>query len=115
MESRNDLMLDENQHRLLMCYRMAKVLSGREIYLDATGLRMFWRLEKNGRTTNIFHSIDDMEHHLECLMESRSRLRPETCSELEPEVIRRLDVVFNRQTSRTKGMPILFSSKINRM
>lgn len=112
MENRNELMLDENQHRLLMCGRMAKALDKGEIYLDATGAKMFWRLEKNGRTSNIFHSIDEMEFHLECLLESSVRLNGQ--KGIGPRMRRRADIVFKRHDNRINGTPMMFHSSISR-
>lgn len=112
MENRNELMLDENQHRLLMCCRIAKALDKGEIYLDATGTKMFWRLEKNDRTSNIFHSIDEMEQHLECLLESAVRLNGRRG--LSPSIKRRADIVFKRHDYRSNGVPMMFQSSVSR-
>ena len=114
METKNELMLGKNQYRLLMCSRMARLLGKGEIYLDATGPKMFWRMKKAGRTSNVFHSIDEMEFYLECLMESRVRLSPGVVKTLKPEVARRRDVIVDRHNHRTNGSPMVFSSRINR-
>lgn len=109
METKNDLLLDENQHRLLMCCRMAKVLGKGNIYLNATTHKMHWYMEKGDRITGVFHSISEMEEYLEHLLENRSKIG------LTKEFERRNSVIRGRRNARTKGTPILSSSKINRM
>lgn len=105
-------MLDENQHRLLMCMRMAKALGGGEIYLDATTHKMHWRLEKNGRTTHCFHSLDEMEAHLEHLLENRSRCG---LGITDSNIQQRMHALEERRRYRTNGTPMLFHSRINGM
>lgn len=112
METRNELLLNENQHRLLMCMRMAKALGVGEIYLDATTHKMHWRLEKEGHSTRRFYSIEEMETHLEHLLENRSRVG---LTGMTPCMKRRAKVMSERQRSRTNGTPMLFQSRINGM
>lgn len=112
METKNDLMLDETQHRLVMCCRMAKALGKGEVFLDLTTPRMCWRIEKNDKVLQTFHSIDDMEEFLENLLEKRYRTNFMR-SQLEPQVARRLNVVEIRKNMRTTGAPMTFHSKVN--
>ena len=114
MESRNDLMLNENQHRLLMCCRMARALGKGEIHLDATGAKMFWRMEKDGRTLNIFHSINEMESSLEHMLENRFKHENVGNKGLDPRLRRRLEIIHTRHKSRTNDRPMVFSSRTNR-
>ena len=104
-------MLDENRHRLLMCMRMAKSLGAGMIYLDATTHRMHWKLEKEGHATRRFHSIDELEAHLEHLLENRSRTG---LGNICRTVKRRAHVISIRESARTNGTPMLFQSRINR-
>lgn len=114
METKEELMLDENQYRLLMCMRMAKALGLGEIYLDATLHRMHWRMEKDGRVTDVFHSLDEMEVHLERLLENRCRLKPFLAKNMSPQLRRRYETVSLRHSYRTNGTPLVFQSRINR-
>ena len=107
METMNELLLDVNQHRLLMCCRMAKALDKGEVFLNAATHKMHWCLEKDGRVTNIFHSMEEMESYLEHLLDNRSRIG------ITKEVARRADVVRKRREYRTNGRPMLFSSRTN--
>ena len=107
-------MLNENQHRLLMCCRIAKALDKGEIYLDATGPRMFWRLEKDERTINVFHSIDEMECYLEHLLESRNRTNRPKYGTMDSSIKRRTNIIYERHESRMTGKPMLFQSQINK-
>lgn len=107
------MLLDENQHRLLMCCRMAKALEQGDIYLDATGAKMFWKMEKEGRPARTFRSIDEMESYLEHLLENRSRTSPTRIRLLEPSVRRRLDIIHARNEYRESGTPLVFNSRIN--
>lgn len=106
-------MLNENQHRLLMCMRMAKALGKGEIYLDATGHKMCWRMEADGRPSIVFHSIGEMEEYLEHLLENRWRSRHNHLGHTGREVKRRMIVVRERQRARTNGVPMMFPSRIN--
>ena len=109
METRNDILLDVNQHRLLMCCRMAKALGKGDIYLNATSHKKYWYMEKDERITGIFHSIDEMEEFLEHLLENRSTVG------LTREISRRSSLVRERRAARTNGRSMLLSSRINRM
>lgn len=109
METKNDILLDVNQHRLLMCCRMAKALGKGEVYLNASSHKMYWFMEKDDRITGMFHSIDEMEEYLEHLLENRSRIG------LTREVDRRLSVIKERREHRTNGHAMLFPSRANRM
>lgn len=115
MENLNNIKLDINQHRLIMCMRMAKAMGKGEIYLDATTPKMCWRMEKDGVTTGIFDSIDKMEEYLEHLLENRSRLAADRLDNMHPAVKRRLGVIMERNRSRTNGRSMTFNSRINRM
>lgn len=113
MGNNNDLMLKENQHRLVMCGRMARALNKGDIYLDITGPRMRWRIEKEDKVTHTFHSLDDMEEFLEYLLE-KAFDRGSGRLNLEPQVIRRLNVIHAKRNFRTNGTPMVFRSKVNR-
>ena len=113
METANEILLDENQHRLLICHRMAKALGKGEIFLDATGHKMRWRIEKDDRTTNLFYSIEEMELYLERLLENRYKSSRLELSYIDPRVRRRMSVINERHRSRTNGVPMTFHSRIN--
>lgn len=115
MENLSDIRLDVNQHRLIMCMRMAKAMGKGDIYLDATTHRMCWRMENSGVTTGVFDSIDKMEEYLEHLLENRSRLASDRLDCMHPAVRRRLGVITERNRSRTNGRSMTFNSRINRM
>ena len=106
-------MLKENQHRLVMCGRMAKALDKGEIYLDVTGPRMCWRIEKEEKVIHTFHSLDDMEEFLECLLEKKFSMGTSRLN-LEPQITRRLNVIHKKRNLRTNGTPMVFRSKVNR-
>lgn len=101
--------MDVNQHRLLMCCRMAKALGKGEIYLNAATHKMYWYMEKDDRITGIFRSMDEMEEYLEHLLENRSR------AGLPKEVARRSTLILKRKDARTNGYAMLLPSRINRM
>lgn len=101
--------MDVNQHRLLMCCRMAKALGKGEIYLNATTHKMYLYMEKDDRVTGIFRSMDEMEEYLEHLLENRSR------AGLPKEVARRSSLIHERRAARTNGCTMLLPSRINRM
>lgn len=113
METKEELCTEETTHRLLMCMRMAKALEKGEIYLDATTSVMFWRLEKEGRTVNTFHSIDEMESYFEHLLENRWRLDGRNLRNMDQRVKRRMMVMNERHDARTNGRPMTFHSRIN--
>ena len=113
METRNDLLLSETQHRLLMCMRMAKALGKGEVHLDATTHKMCWKLERHDMVSNVFYSIDEMENYLEHLLENRWRLGARGLGNMDPRVKRRLNVIQERHRSRTNGTPMTFPSRIN--
>ena len=109
-----DIMLDENQHRLLMCCRMAQALGQGDIFLDATGYRLCWRMERKGKATNVFYSIDEMECYLEHLLENRWRVGVLGKCATDAEVKRRLDIIKERHSSRTSGERMTLFSRANR-
>lgn len=111
METRNEILLDENQHRLLMCCRMARALGVGEVYLDATTHKLYWVLEKDGRPVNRFRSMGEMEEHLEHLLENRSRTCCNGLGNMDRNVKRRMQVM----KTRTNVTPMLFHSRINGM
>lgn len=114
MITRNDILLEENQHRLLMCMRMAKSLGVGEVYLNLATHKPFWYIERNGVCHERFYSMEEMESYLEHLLENRWR----PCGGLgtmSREVKRRYDILTQRRLSRTNGSPMLFPSSINRM
>lgn len=113
METKNELMLDEDQHRLLMCCRMARALDKGEIFLDATCHKMRWRLEKDGMTCNIFYSLDEMEQHFEHLIECRFRFSRLDIGYMDSRIRRRVDIIRKRHELRTNGTPMTFNSSIN--
>lgn len=113
MGIRNDLLLDVNQHRLLMCARMAKALEKGEVYLDATTHRMRWKLEKDGVVGNVFDSLDEMEDFLEHLLENRYKSDMCGLGNMDRRVKRRMNVIRERHRSRTNAVPMTFPSRIN--
>lgn len=106
------MMLDENQHRLLMCCRISKALNMGDIYLDATYPKMRWRIERGERPNLHFSSIDEMEEYLEHLLENHSVASGNSCN-MDPDVRRRARIVLERKKVRTFGGAMLFPSKIN--
>lgn len=112
MKTRNDLLLNETQHRLLMCCRMAKSLGQGEVFLDATTHKMSWHIGREGHPDKVFHSLDEMEEYLEHLLENRQRLSCNGLGNMDRNVKRRLTVIHERERSRTNGEPMTFSSKI---
>lgn len=113
MGTLNEIKLDVNQYRLLVCMRMAKSLGKGEVYLDATSHKMCWKLEKDDRVSGRFHSIDDLESYLEHLLENRSYLSPNGLGNMHPSVRRRMKVVKEREYARTNHVPMTFHSRIN--
>ena len=109
METSNDILLDVDQHRLLMCCRMAKALGKGEIHANTTTHKTYWYMEKDDRVTGVFRSMDEMEEYLEHLLESRNRVG------LPKEVERRSTLILKRKDARTNGCAMLLSSRINRM
>lgn len=105
-------MLDENQHRLLMCCRMSRALDLGNVYLDATCPKMRWRIERKGRPHLYFSSIDEMEEHLEYLLEHHPRASKGFCN-MGAEVKRRGRIVLARKNARTIGGAMVFPSRIN--
>ena len=112
--TRNEITLDENRHRLLVCHRMAKALGVGEIYLGLTTHRPHWRIEKNGVCHERFHSIEELESYLEHLLESRSKSKG-GCGNMHLSVKLRANVISERKRSRINGAPMMFHSRINRM
>lgn len=113
METLNEIRMDENQYRLLMCMRMAKSLGKGEVYLDATSHKMCWKLEKDDRVSGRFYSIDELESYLEHLLENRSYLAPNGLGNMHSSVRRRMKVVKERKYARTNHVPMTFHSRIN--
>lgn len=113
METLNEIKLDVNQHRLLMCMRMAKSLGKGEVYLDATSHKMCWKLEEDDRVSSRFRSIDELERYLEHLLEVRIRIDPKGLDNIHPSVRRRMEVVKERKYARTNHVPMTFHSRIN--
>ena len=111
METKNEIMLDESQHRLLMCMRMAKALDKGEIFLDATGPRMCWRMGKEDGPDVVFRSIGEMEGYLEHLLENRWRLGHAVNA--DRGMARRMAVINERRKARTNGTAMTFPSCIN--
>lgn len=109
METSNDILLDVNQHRLLMCCRMAKALGKGEIHANTTTHKTYWYMEKDDRITGVFHSMEEMEEYLEHLLENRSM------AGLPKEVARRSSLIMKRKDARTNGCAMLLPSRINRM
>lgn len=107
--NKNDFLLDEFQHRLLMCMRMAKALRVGEVFLDSTTHKLHWVLEKDGRPVNRFQSMDEMEECLEHLLMNRSRTCRNGLGNMDRNVKRRMQIV----QSRTNGTPMLFQSRTN--
>lgn len=113
MEPLSEIRLDENQHRLLMCMRMAKALNQGEVYLDATTHRMCWKIERDEQVTGVFYSIDEMETYLERLLEYRYHYGPNGLGNMSPPVKRRMNVINERRRAQTNGQPMTFYSKVN--
>lgn len=113
METLNEIRMDENQSRLLMCMRMAKHLGKGEVYLDATSHKMCWKLEKDDRVSGRFYSIGELESYLEHLLENRSYLAPNGLGNMHSSVRRRMKVVKERKYARTNHVPMTFHSRIN--
>lgn len=114
MVTKNEIMFDENQHRLLMCLRMAKSLGQGEVCLDLTTHKPHWRIEKNGVCHERFYSIGDMEEYLEHLLENLPNA-PQGYCRMSSEVKLRASVVRRRKRFRTNGEPMTFPSRINVM
>lgn len=112
METKNDLLLNETQHRLLMCCRMAKSLGQGDIFLDATTHKMCWHIEREGHPDKIFHSLDEMEEYLEHLLMNRQRMSCNGLGNMDRTVKRRMNVIKIRERNRTTGEPMVFFSKI---
>ena len=93
---------------------MAKALNKGEVHLDTTSHKMHWRLERNDKVIRIFHSINEMEDFLEYLLEKRFKSGPDGWRNIDLNVRRRMNVVRQRERFRTKGVPMMFPSRINR-
>lgn len=109
----NEILLDENQHRLLICCRMAKALGKGEVILDATSHKMCWRMERGDAVTGVFHSQDEMEEYLEHLLENRSKLSHNRLGNTHPAVKRRAQVINERRRAALEGDNMSFHSCIN--
>lgn len=114
METSKEILLDENQFRLLMCCRMAKSLGQGDVFLDATGHKMFWRIDREGKPSLRFDSITEMEGFLEHLLESRCNASSHGLGNMDGSVKRRMSIIRQRNISRTNGTPMMLSSKLNR-
>lgn len=112
METVKEMMLDENQHRLLMCCRISKALNMGDIYLDATCPKIRWRIERGERPHLHFSSIDKMEEYLERLLENHS-VASGNSSNMDPDVRRRSQILLARRKARTIGGEMVFPSRIN--
>lgn len=107
---KEELMTEENRHRIVICHRMASALELGEVYLDLAGHRMGWRIEKEGRPDKYFETLDEMEHYLEGLLENRCRVSKPV---LHDSVRRRMDYLSAKKASQVSDRPILLRSKIN--
>lgn len=105
--TRNEIMLDENQHRLLVCHRMAKALGVGEVHPDLTTHRLHWRIEKNGVCRERFYSIEELESYLEHLLENCLKTKG-GCGKMHLSVKLRANVISERERSRTNGTPMMF-------
>lgn len=112
METLNEIKLDENQYRLLMCMRISKALGQGEVYLDATTHRMCWKIERGEQVTGVFHSIDEMESHLEHLLEHRYHHGPNGLGNMSAPVKLRMNTINERRRAQTNGQPMTFYSKV---
>lgn len=112
METKNDILLNENQYRLLMCGRIARALGKGEVYLDLTGPKMCWRVGKEDCSNHAFYSIDEMESYLEHLLENRCKLNS-NLRNMNSSVKRRVRVIQERNKFQATGNPMTFPSRIN--
>lgn len=113
MNEGNYFTLNEEQHRLLMCHRIIDALALGELYPSKTASGMAWRLEKEGRTSNIFYSLDELELYLEQLLENRYRANNYDLNHMDSTIRRRISVIQERHHSRTHGQVMTFHSRIN--
>ena len=114
METREEILQEENRHRLEMCARMAKSLKQGDVVLDATGHRMYWRIDRKGKPSLRFDSIKEMESFLEHILENRGSGSTNGLGNMDNCVKRRFYVIRQRELSRTNGMPMMLSSRLNR-
>lgn len=112
MENVNANFLKEEQHRLLLCYRMARSLGMGEVIIDLTTHKCRWLIMKNDEVKKVCHSLTELEQYLETAFENRYR-GLDNYGNMNPALRLRHRSIAERRRSTDTGTPMTFRSRIN--
>lgn len=103
----NSFLLNEEQHRLLMCVRIAHALDLGEVVIDLTTHHILFTLEKKDIRTYTFRSIEALEAFLEQTLEKKFESRNRNL-----QISIRSEVISIRNESMRTGEKMILRSRM---
>lgn len=103
----NSFLLNEEQHRLLMCVRIAHALDLGEVVIDLTTHHTLFTIEKGDIRTYTFRSIEALEAFLEQTLEKKFESKNRNM-----QIFIRSKVISIRNKSMRTGEKMILKSRV---